>query len=298
MLLRTLPHSRSTIEQKKAELVLVMLQGGLGNQLFQYATGRALALRYGSPLKLNTTRLNRGRARPYRLDAYRIAASVATSHEIDTFAGPTYVEPHHHFDPRILDQAPPIHIVGYWQSERYFKHISQTIRREFTPIHCIDLENAHKLEEISSSTSVAVHVRRGDYVTNPTTTAYHGVLSLNYYRQAMHYILARVPEAVFYIFSDDHRFAAQNINYNCPVVHVTNNAPDQDVRDLQLMSAARHHIIANSSFSWWGAWLSNSEGQIVVAPTPWFRSQKNNTKDILPAGWETLPARVMTGVSA
>jgi hypothetical protein len=260
-------------------------------------------------LKLDISRFTNYRLRRYELDRYPIEAAIATEKELLTIAGDTgngrrslpkdtlaarywtqYREPHFHFDPAVHDVIPPVHLIGYWQSERYFQHISDIIRRELTPIESPDSKNERALEKILGSTSVAVHVRRGDYVDNPVTAAYHGVPSVKYYTSAMDYIASRVSNAIFYVFSDDLHWASQNLGQLAPVELMTADGPDCGFRDIQLMSACKHHILANSSFSWWGAWLNTSSNKIVIAPTPWFLNNALDTRDLLPRGWIRMPA--------
>jgi len=280
-------------------LVVTRLNGGLGNQLFQYAAGRALALRYGATLKLDLRVFPHYPLRRYELDKYPIQAMIATDGELRAFGdGATsprpgctrYHEPHFHFDPEVYGAAPPVQLIGYWQSERYFQHISDLIRREFTPVDPLDAENEQALANILHSTAIAVHVRRGDYVSNPVIAARHGAPSLGYYRRAMDYVASRVSDPVFYLFSDDPDWACSNVHYPAPIVPMTINAPDRGFRDMQLMSACKHFILANSSFSWWGAWMNEASDKIVVAPTPWFLNKDLDTRDLLPAGWIAMPA--------
>src|SRR4029079_380527 len=118
-----------------------------------------------------------------------------------------------------------------------------------------------------------------------------GTPSLGYYSRAMDFIASRVSDPVFCLFSDDPEWVRDNLRHQATVVPMTINGPDRGFRDVQLMSACRHHILANSSFSWWGAWLNPSPDKIVVAPTPWFLNQALDTRDLLPPGWIAMPAR-------
>ncbi len=280
-------------------LVVTCLNGGLGNQFFQYAVGRALALRYDATLKLDLSVFPEYPLRRYELDKYPIRATIATADELMMFRdGPAgwstgctrYREPHHHFDPAVRGAVPPVQLIGFWQSERYFRHIADTIRREFTPTAPMDAENERVLANIRQSNAIAVHVRRGDYVTNPSAAVRHGVPSLGYYRRAMDHVASRVADPVFYVFSDDHDWVRDNLRQPAPMVHVTVNGPERGFRDVQLMSACKHHILANSSFGWWGAWMNTSSDKIVIAPTPWFLDKELDTRDLLPPGWIEIPA--------
>lgn len=174
---------------------------------------------------------------------------------------------------------------GYWQSERYFVDAADIIRAEFKPRLALEPENAATAAAIDGVTAVSVHVRRGDYVTDKVTNAYHGVCSLDYYRAAIARIAERVASPHLFVFSDDHAWVQENLRSNYPTTYVTANSPDRGYRDMQLMSRCRHHIIANSSFSWWGAWLNPRPDKVVVAPARWFIDKSNDTRDLLPGEW-------------
>jgi hypothetical protein len=134
---------------------------------------------------------------------------------------------------------------------------------------------------------VSVHIRRGDYVTNSHTNAVHGTCSLEYYENAINYISEKVKAPHFFVFSDDYKWALENFkNRSYPVTCISNNA-DKNYEDLTLMYNCKHHIIANSSFSWWGAWLNPNEDKIVIGPKQWFKSKKQSTdtKDVMPKEW-------------
>lgn len=287
-------------------LIVARLIGGLGNQFFQYAAGRVLALRHGAVLKLDIADFAGYDLRPYELDKYPIQAEIASPTDLQIFdglgkngapagtrrsgsAGLYYREPHFHFDPAVSGQLPPVYIDGYWQSARYFHHIADLIRSELTPLAKLEPDNEAMLGRIVNSNAVSVHIRRGDYVTNLVTAKYHGSASLNYYRKAMQWMVERVSDPAFFVFSDDPDWVRDNFRFEGTLVQVTVNGPDRGFRDVQLMSACKHHILANSSFSWWGAWLNPSVDKIVVAPTPWFLGNPASTQDLLPSGWTSLP---------
>jgi hypothetical protein len=148
-------------------------------------------------------------------------------------------------------------------------------------------KNADIAEQIGRVNAVSLHVRRGDYVKNPKTTATHGLCSLDYYHTAIRYIYETVEQPYFFIFSDDMAWVKEHLKIDAPCQYVDHNQGKESFNDMHLMSLCKHHIIANSSFSWWGAWLNSSPEKIVIAPNKWFANQ-NNIKDLLPNDWVTL----------
>jgi hypothetical protein len=291
--------------------ITTRLIGGLGNQMFQYAAARALALRRGAEVRLDVTGFENYQLRRYELDTYPIAAKIAVAEEGAGMANAAgagtrarlgrllglrqgrplkggithYREPHFHFDASLAGQPLPLLMDGYWQSERYFADAAARIRAELTPLAPLELENASTAAEIDRVEAVSVHVRRGDYVTNAHTNAYHGTCALDYYKGAVDLIRAKVANPHLFVFSDDASWTRANLATDLPTTYVSANPPDRGFRDMQLMSRCRHHIIANSSFSWWGAWLNPRSDKIIVAPKKWFAASDNDTRDLVPAAW-------------
>ncbi|MGO4666598.1 alpha-1,2-fucosyltransferase [Bosea sp. 2RAB26] len=294
--------------------------GGLGNQMFQYAAARALALRRGAKVQLDLSAFDTYTLRKFELGSFPIQALPAPPAEtqpsrleprsgalslggtlirsalaaVYRFSGrraaddTRYAEPHFHFDRKLAEQALPLHMVGYWQSERYFSDAADIIRAELTSVVPLEVENAAIAAEIKRVESVSVHVRRGDYVNDATTNAVHGSCSLDYYRRAIDFMCERLTSPHVFVFSDDQKWVQDNLRFNLPITYVNANPPDRGYRDMQLMSLCRHHVIANSSFSWWGAWLNPSKDKIVVAPERWFASDELDTRDLLPERWVRL----------
>jgi hypothetical protein len=302
--------------QDTTPVVIARLLGGLGNQMFQYATGRALALRRGATLKLDITgfaEVGPHTERRYELDSFQIHASPADAEDLGQFgrsrraeyppldrvlrwlridrsngAWPVYRERHFQFDPALPQLRAPVYLDGYWQSERYFSDIAAPLRQEFTAKMPLDPENEALGRSIDAVNAVSLHVRRGDYVNNPATNRFHGVCSLDYYQRALDYISLRVKEPHLFVFSDDQRWTRANLRCAVTTTFVDVNSPDCGYRDMGLMARCRHHIIANSSFSWWGAWLNPSHEKIVIAPDRWFGASRNDTRDLLPPSWVRL----------
>jgi len=292
--------------------VVVNLIGGLGNQMFQYAVGRSVAQTHGVPLLLDTRGFDAYPLRHFELGNFNINARVASQTELDAFnpAHPGKMgflpkllkrlgigqsewvlrEASFTYDARVQTVTPPVYLDGYWQSERYFSHIADSLRSEFTLKEEFDPANLDMARQIAAAGSgaVSLHIRRGDYVTNAHTAQYHGVCPLEYYHAAVAYIAGQVENPHLFVFSDDHGWVREQFNVGYPMTLVQINDPHRGVNDMMLMKSCQHHIIANSSFSWWGAWLNPSAEKIVVAPARWFGAADHDTRDLIPDGWVRL----------
>ena len=286
-------------------MVVVKLMGGLGNQMFQYAAGRALAHAFNTSLKLDISFLSDNTPRhnviqrPYELSVFNIKEQFPNKKEVQKFTTgrvalsdrltfrtyTLYKEPHFHFAPDFLKLKPSVYLDGFWQSEEYFKAIKETIVEEFSFKEKPEGGNKQISDQISGTNSVSIHVRRGDYISNPYTNSYHGTCDLKYYQLAIEIIAQRVTDPYFFVFSDDIEWTKEHLVIDYPSQYVDQNNGDKSYEDLRLMSTCKHNIIANSSFSWWGAWLNSYPDKIVVAPEKWFNNSENNTKDLLPPSW-------------
>jgi hypothetical protein len=267
-------------------MVVVKLMGGLGNQMFQYALGRRLTYDHNVSVILDISELKKDPLRQYGLHHFAIQAEVVAGDiSIPYEEYPIIKEQHYHFDSAVLRIPKKSYLIGYWQSEKYFTEIAPIIRQEFTVQKMPDGLNRQLLEEMGRINAVSLHIRRGDYVSNQVTNKYHGVLPLSYYQQAIQLITQYVKKPYFYIFSDDSKWVRENIMIDYPFAVIAHNGAQDDYEDLRLMSACKHHIIANSSFSWWGAWLSTYLEKVVIAPQQWFNSCPHNTKDLIPENW-------------
>lgn len=292
-------------------MIIVCLKGGLGNQMFQYAAGRRVACLQNVPLKLDLSWYGKNflgeTPRSYALAPFSINAEIATEQEIaklfrpDTgrikrfvnLLNPFYRQSHirekkSHFNSsfRIL---PDSYLDGYWQSEKYFKDIAPIIRHDFTMRAAPDGFNRKVSVVINDCNAVSIHFRRGDYITDAKTGKHHGVCSIDYYKSAVELVATRVVRPHFFVFSDEPAWVSDNFKIPHPMTVISHNGPDQPHEDLRLMSLCRHHIIANSSFSWWGAWLNPRPDKVVIAPARWFNDSSIDTRDILPTSWLTSP---------
>lgn len=194
-----------------------------------------------------------------------------------------------HFNPDIMTVGGNLWLHGYWQSERYFADFEEQIRCELSVRTQPSAKNEQLLAEIAGLPAVSLHIRRGDYVNNPQANAAHGICTLEYYRSAALLISERMPEEpIFYVFSDEPEWAKTNLDLPFEIRVMDHNDGDHNYEDLRLMAACRHHVIANSTFSWWGAWLNPSLEKIVIAPKQWFADPSLKNPDILPPSWITL----------
>lgn len=293
-------------------MVIPNLIGGLGNQMFQYAAGRAISLGCNATLRLDISGFaNYGLHQGFELQRiFNCPAEIASEADVRSILGWQYssgirqllsrpsiavfrregfvVEPHFHYWPGINEVHGGCYLVGYWQSEKYFQDVASVIRADFTFKTTLANRNAKLAEEIGQVNAVSLHVRRGDYAKNSKTNAAHGLCSLDYYRAAIQYVSGRVERPYFFIFSDDIAWVKDNLKMDLPCQYVDHNHGAESYNDMRLMSLCRHQIIANSSFSWWGAWLNPSPEKIVVAPRKWFVTSEVNTQDLIPSGWIKL----------
>jgi hypothetical protein len=257
-------------------MLISKLCGGMGNQMFQYAAALTQSLRLQVELQLDASGVGR---HTYQLGQWSgVNSTVAKTTKTTTVSE---ADTSYHSLGEIVDGDV---IQGYWQSEKYFGSIRKLLLRNFVPFPKTDgrFYEFHN-QILHDENSVAVHIRRGDY-TKPGTKEYHGLLGLDYYERALLYLKGVVEHPSVYMFTDDPGWVQVNYrlsNFQYVDVH-------QEASNIFLMSQCRHHIIANSSFSWWGAWLGEVNNHIVVAPERWFDQGPKDTQDIVPDWWVKL----------
>jgi hypothetical protein len=287
--------------------------GGLGNQMFQYAAGRALAIRHRTALNLDLSFMQGDQQgntyRAFMLDRLKIVAEIASPSELPPletdqdrslltsikrglarrFDRRRRWKVLCEFDNRINSSyfsAPDnSYLVGYWQSEEYFKDVSVLIRNELLPPESTGTRNLELAVLIGATNAVSIHVRRGDYVHDPVINAVHGVCSVEYYQRCVEEVAKLVRNPHFFLFSDEPGWARDHLEIPFPLTIIDHNTPDRPVEDLRLMSLCRHNIIANSSFSWWGAWLNSHPGKMVFAPKRWFACKDGIPEGLIPGEW-------------
>ncbi len=292
-------------------MIISNIIGGLGNQMFQYAAGRSLSLQRAQPLRLDLSGFDGyGLHNGFELQqVFDCPVEVANEADVRNVLGWQYppmfrrvlarpwlvkfrrgglvMEPHFHYWQGLSEVPDDSYLVGYWQSEKYFQKIASVIRADFTFKSPLSGRNSELGQQIGQVSAVSLHCRRGDYVDSKKTNALLGLCSLDYYRAAIDYISRQVDNPNFFMFSDDIAWLKDNLHMDFPCHYVEHNHGRESYNDMHLMSLCQHHIIANSSFSWWGAWLNPRLDKIVIAPRRWF-AKENNEKDLLPQGWVTL----------
>lgn len=173
------------------------------------------------------------------------------------------------------------YLEGYWQSEKYFENVKNEIREIFTFPEIVDEHNSQILKKIKATESIGIHVRRGDYIDHPY---FVGICTEVYYQKAINYLLSRVQNPHLYFFSNDIDWCRESFKFSIPTYFIDWNKKDNSYIDMQLMAQCKHNIIANSTFSWWGAWLNSNPDKIVIAPTKIINGD-NDVIDLIPKSW-------------
>jgi hypothetical protein len=296
---------------------IVKLTPGLGNQLFEYAAGRSVALHNGTTLKLDRTFLREGQ---YQLSPFSTQERFATPREIAAltregkrgmnrlifdfhqrnrpyyrrshFVEPNYfdrafgrrtIEHRLTYDSNIFRTPKDVYLEGYFPTEKYFKPISDLIRREFKLRNGFGIRNQDIAEKIVKTESVSVHVRRGDYLY-PINSFTLGNLKMTYYEKCVHIVADRLKSPHFFLFSDDPEWVAKNFDLGHPTT-LGSMKESRNYEDLALISICKHNIVSNSTFSWWGAWLNQNPAKLVLAPDPWYASSIIKSSDVVPDDW-------------
>jgi len=290
-------------------MILMRFMGGLGNQMFQYAAAYACAARLGVSLGADVGAYTKSDIhqgfelkRIFNLPLRVVDGSEASgftsvsqyekvkfafTHGLFSKFKPRrlVVEPYFNYWPGIVDVDDGSYMQGYWQSEKYFEDVECSLRKLFTfkldPGH----ENSNISGDILKENSVSLHVRRGDYWSDPESMPTHAVDLKNYYQAAISHVCKHVSEPFFYVFSDDCDWAARNVDLPKSSKLIDHNTGKDSCFDMWLMSLCKHHIISNSTFGWWGAWLNDSVDKIVVCPRQWFTVEamkKLDARDVYP----------------
>jgi len=296
-----------------SKAVVVRLIGGLGNQMFQYAAARAVAVRCNAPLMLDISwfageaerrfalspfcisgeKLELAPSRPWRNSrwnrilqrfVHRFNRHVATH----KFGIPIYRETSFRYDSGVQALQAPVYMDGYFQSEKYFASCRNVIFEDFQISQPPPSEAQTLLKRIQASDAICMHIRRGDYVTDPATKAFHGLCSMDYYCRGLQDIVKNLAQPECFVFSDDPAWVHDNLKLDLPMTVVDIHGPDEAHEDLRLMAACHSYVIANSSMSWWGAWLGRRAGKRVIAPRQWVQAASLDTRDVIPDDWVRL----------
>lgn len=295
-------------------MIITRLIGGLGNQMFQYAAALRLAMRHDAVVKFDLSfledRTDRGfTLRDFDLVIFNLAEKAASAREVrkyrrliepatrtrleriaDKFsARHFYLEKHQTFQPEVLGLPDDTYLEGYFQNERYFGDVGMEIRKHFrlTPDESmLSAETRLLADEIRTAGGTCLHVRRGDYVSNPIAARHHGVCGLEYYRRGLEKLRSLGSSVRVFVFSDDSAWCHENFKPadGFTVVGQEHAGPRASTH-LWLMTLCQHFLIANSSFAWWAAWLGQDSNKIVIRPSRWFRAPELKDAEICPPSW-------------
>lgn len=297
-------------------MIISKLNGGIGNQLFQYAIGKSLAVQKKTILKLDVSYfswdVNSELQRKFLLNKYNIDCEIASRDEIEKILYaknihrfisrkimankiPYYkenlvIEKDMYYDENIFKTRKNVILEGYWPNERYFANVKEVLHKELRlKEENISTSFKNSFRKITSTESVSVHVRRSDYInTNNGSFDIFGVCDKKYYEKAVSYIKDNIKTPILYIFTDDIDWVKNSFHFDADSVIVSNNNL-MDFEELQLMSYCKHNIIANSTFGWWGAWLNENAGKIIIAPEKWYNDKNYQLfyekSDFVPLSW-------------
>jgi len=269
-------------------MIISNLTGGLGNQMFQYALGRYLAIKNKTVLKLHFTNALFNTPKKYELAVFNIQATIASEKDLKTlgvvknriFNRILYLADQRfgislsskiitdrfpiRYNPSILDLPDNVYLQGYWADFRYFNEIENVLRNDFTFKKKLDEKNQEILDLIEKTNSVSVHVRRGDYVTNKRNSK--SLLDLDYYAKSIEYMANKIKSPYFFVFSDDIPWCEKNFKFPYEIYFVKHNQDSNSYKDMLLMSQCKNNIIANSTFSIWASWLNKNKNKIIITP--------------------------------
>lgn len=293
-------------------MIIAELAGGLANQMIIYAAARALAQHKNVNLKLDLSALAKDTLRTYQMHNLNISAEIASLDEIANIRRSSktkiienlksklrrkfkikvpyiYREPLCGYDNSFWNLPDDVHICGNFISAKYFDQIRDVLIKEFTVKSELSRKTREMCEAINSCESVSIHVRRGDYAANPSTTKFHGLVGVEYYSRAFKYIESNVSNPFYFLFSDDLEWARNNIISERPITFVDHVGPETSYEDMHMMKNCKHNIVANSGFSYWGAWLNENSRKTVVAPKKWIANDDvNELFDLIPKEWIRL----------
>ncbi len=289
-------------------MIVVKLQGGLGNQMFQYAAAKRLAVQHNTDVVLDLRWFDEipetDTKRWYELDCFKIEKNEfrAVGYQvismglgrktklklnIKAFGRKKkllgFEAPDNSFNQKALSLPNNVYLDGWFTSEKYFADIRSELVKDFSFKGKPSVKSEQILKRITGSESVSVHVRRGDYIFNKHASKWHGLTGLAYYNSAVKIVTRKIKNPELFVFSDDPDWCKANLKFKFPTTYVSHN--NKGSEDLRLMMACNNNIITNSTFSWWGAWLNHNPDKVVVAPKKWLSDPSVDTKDVIPESW-------------
>lgn len=295
-------------------MIIVELSGGLGNQMFQYAFASIFAKKNNASVLLDLSFFDQTEKsightpRNFELTVFNNSYTRASTTDLLFFKQLSFLnklkrelglnypkiynEPSFDFHTEVLSLKTPVYIKGYFQSYKYFISYEDIIRRLFSfPVDKLDEVNKDFLITIKSSNTIAIHIRRGDYISDKLTAEYHGSCSMDYYLESIKLLASKNKDLTLVFFSDDSEWVKEQFN-DLPYskIVVDHNKGVDSWKDMLLMSSCSHNIIANSSFSWWAARLNKNPKKVVVAPKKWFATTEleGEVQDLIPSEWIRL----------
>ena len=288
-------------------MFVFQFMGGLGNQMFQYAAARALSIRRGIPFKIDFDDPYKFVKRELNLAAFNLEVNAVSKRELNKCKPKRRFEKRlwmllgknpsnrlyrektdYTYDPDFFSCPDGAYISGFWQTEKYFLSIEEIIRSDFKFKIPPSGKNEEWLKMICSCTAVSIHVRRGDVIAVAKTNKLYGTITMDYYQNAINSMVESFNDSIFFFFSDDIDWVKENIKTTFPSHYIDANDDAHNYEDLRLMSSCKHHIIANSSFSWWGAWLNPDQQKKIIGPARWMSSMDIADTDHIPASWILL----------
>ena len=291
-------------------MIIVNILGGLGNQMFTYACGRRLAEKHHTELLLNLSSFNNYKW-PYALDKFNIRAQIndrinTRLFEIGgritnrllgrkTMVSVNGIKPVWEykaaFNPEIIDLHDKVFLDGYWASEKYFKDIADVLRNEFTLREAISRNTMLWEDKIKSEEMpISLHIRRGDYLESDINRQIYAQVPVSYYYNGIELIRKNADISALFVFSNDIDWCKETFKFDIPVYYVTGNDEFHGYEDMYLMSLCKHNIVANSTFSWWGAWLNRYKEKVVICPKKFFNISDiwHDSTDTWPEEWIQL----------
>ncbi|HIP35301.1 MAG TPA: alpha-1,2-fucosyltransferase [Crocinitomix sp.] len=292
-------------------MIFLKITGGLGNQMFQFATAYALAKKNNTNIGIDLSEISSKKHkqnftyRNFQLDktfnisnfelipsfAYDFIVGNQLKDKLKRFfvKGDFFYEKSLEFDNSLFQiNNKNTYIEGYFQSEKYFIEFEKEIKKQFTFKQKTNLKTQNLSNFLSNKQTLAIHIRRGDYVNNKAINSTHGTCPVEYYQKALSYFDLNKHHLCF--FSDDINWVKKTFTSIIELKSITFvdwNSGEDAWQDMYLMSLCKNFIIANSSFSWWGAWLSKHTNKKIIAPKQWFNNKTKNlqTKDLIPSSW-------------